>query len=424
MAPTDSTSTDQPSANTNGGDPLHGPRPRTNSDERHVHDAHTANCTADTAAQVDVRAMPLLVERADADADKRDRRRQQVRKDRRRSRPCAGRRNRRRPGRAPSPVHCRALTRSPIQTQASSDGENGLQADQHRARARGHAAVERHEHTAEDKARARGVATSATLPYSRSVRGHWRARGERDRAHQHRDEREAIGRGTRTAARTGKPYLAAMKPVLHSRTNSPGKNAAPSVRWEELPQPPVALYTSDRRISMKRSGRASGANPTPRIQRVLVARGEQQAAQAGERRMRQCRPHEPRGEALPAIRRQHEHVGQIRERGAIGHEAREPDLRAVTVEAEVERSGQCALDGRAREFLATSSSRQEAVDDVEVEPGVVRVEISNSPRRATNGRSAVTDAQSLAAPDAGVDLAATITAWRGGATSCSAQCLR
>jgi hypothetical protein len=68
------------------------------------------------------------------------------------------------------------------------------------------------------------------------------------------------------------------------------------------------------------------------VERLHVAGEEQPAAQALQLGMRLQRlEHLPR-QALPAMRRQHEHVGEIGEGRAVGDHPGEGDLLAVRVE--------------------------------------------------------------------------------------------
>src|SRR5206468_3688183 len=103
------------------------------------------------------------------------------------------------------------------------------------------------------------------------------------------------------------------------------------------------------------------------VELLLVARRKQQTAQAGEMRMHQRRADEPGREPLPAMRRQHEDVGEVSECRLVGDEAREADLRAALVQAEAERMRDGALDELARDARRPVARGEEAVDDVEIE---------------------------------------------------------
>jgi hypothetical protein len=92
-----------------------------------------------------------------------------------------------------------------------------------------------------------------------------------------------------------------------------------------------------------------------------------QRRQALQRRVRDDDLHQPHAEAAPAMLREHEHVGEVRERRVVGDDPREADLVAGVEQAERER----VLD-RAHHQLARNSARpvrggQGRVHDVEVD---------------------------------------------------------
>src|SRR5690606_4278144 len=77
--------------------------------------------------------------------------------------------------------------------------------------------------------------------------------------------------------------------------------------------------------------------------------------------------------AMTALRRQHEHVGQVAEGRAVGDDAGKRDL-AVAVEkaTEAQRAGDRPLHRVARDAVSpVAVLRQERVDHVHVKPGAV-----------------------------------------------------
>src|SRR5262245_53854817 len=86
-----------------------------------------------------------------------------------------------------------------------------------------------------------------------------------------------------------------------------------------------------------------------RVERVRVARDELEATEALQVGVRVDRLHEARGDAEPAVRLEHEDVGEVAERGAVGDDAGEADLTRAFERAEADRVAQRALDDVARD---------------------------------------------------------------------------
>lgn len=67
------------------------------------------------------------------------------------------------------------------------------------------------------------------------------------------------------------------------------------------------------------------------------------------------------------MRRQYEHIGEIRERGAVGDRARKADLRGAVEQPEAHRIPQRFFDDGFRNSLGPIRIVQETMDDIDVQ---------------------------------------------------------
>ena len=77
--------------------------------------------------------------------------------------------------------------------------------------------------------------------------------------------------------------------------------------------------------------RVDRTKTVPLVERVGVGRSEEEAAQVLQVWMGENRFDQPLPKPTAAVLRQHEHIGQIGDRCAVGHDPREPDLTVAVV---------------------------------------------------------------------------------------------
>ena len=138
--------------------------------------------------------------------------------------------------------------------------------------------------------------------------------------------------------------------------------------------------------NMCSSGRGGLREPEAAVQLVRVGRREVPAAQPLQLRVREDALHERDAEAPPPVRGQDEDVAEVREDGAVAHDAGEAGLRAVgVVEAERQRALDGALDDLGRHPLRPVRPAEEPGDDGQVEPTAVGRDLEAALERPLHG---------------------------------------
>ena len=317
------------------------------------------NCTTAPVRRSTCAAMPLLVERADADAHQRERHRHEARGVAAEAHLVAD--DEPHAGQAEDEAAPLARQHALAEPGAGEQhGEQRLQPDDHRARARRHAGLDRHEHAAEvervheRRRRRRGGRLRAAWATSRASRARRRpsARATSSEAHEQERERRRVRQPVLRGDEAGAPQHARRAPGTRPR--------APAARPAR-----GALNARSASVSHARRGSRACARARPgrvaRRARRPVRRIEREAR--GVRLDDQPRPSPCQRTALTRLAFRHEHLAQPHDARRRARAARArcaaPTAETATrpLVASVDEDGRTRVGGRATARMPSSRRR-------------------------------------------------------------------